>query len=314
VLRLEPGQPEAHWILARLARQRGHYKSEQEHLRILLGSVGPATADRAAAARSRLDQLEDERRLADLKHLRGPLELLRFDAEHFYVEVDSDLDAASSRYAADALANLEDARRDVSAQLGVAPEEPLGVVFYARAAYLRAHRHRFSFATVGFFDGRIHVSSPAHPSGELRSLLYHEYTHALFREQTGGDRPYWLNEGLAELVERRARQQPTSTRSERASLRTRIAAGDWLSLRRLAPSFGGLSDEDARAAYLQAIVTAEWLERNSQPQSRARLLRRLGEGMSIDQALFELCGLDTDGLDRAVRQRVQSEFPIMGAR
>ena len=78
----------------------------------------------------------------------------------------------------------------------------LGVVFYGRAAYQRAHEHRFSFQTVGFFDGQIHVSSPGEPGDSLRVLLYHEYAHALFREQTGGDRPYWLNEGLAELIER----------------------------------------------------------------------------------------------------------------
>ena len=52
------------------------------------------------------------------------------------------------------------------------------------------------------------MTSPAHPSGALRSLLYHEYTHAVFREQTGGDRPYWLNEGLAERIERGSRRLP----------------------------------------------------------------------------------------------------------
>ena len=78
----------------------------------------------------------------------------------------------------------------------------MGVVFYSKAAYIQAHRHRFSFETIGFFDGQIHVVSAAHPAGELRSLLFHEYSHAVFREKTGGDRPYWFNEGLAELSER----------------------------------------------------------------------------------------------------------------
>ena len=104
------------------------------------------------------------------------------------------LHAARSDYAATALRYLNEARTMVSKEIGVEPLEPLGVVFYGRAAYSREHSHRFSFQTVGFFDGRIHVSSPAHPSGSLRSLLFHEYTHAVFRDQTGGDRPYWLNE------------------------------------------------------------------------------------------------------------------------
>ena len=112
-----------------------------------------------------------------------------------------------------------------------------------------------------------------------------EYTHAVFREQTGGDRPYWLNEGLAERIERGSRRLPASTRSERASLRTRIAGGDWIALRRIAPSFSGLQGDDARAAYLQSIVAAEYIEAHTDAGARARLLMRLGEGWSADQAL-----------------------------
>ncbi len=185
------------------------------------------------------------------------------------------------------------------------------MVLYGKAAYLKAHAHRFSFQTVGFFDGVIHVSSPAFPAQELRGLLFHEYTHALFREQTGGDRPYWLNEGLAELVERRAKSTPTSTRSERASLRTRIAGDDWIPLRRIAPSFGGLQGEDARSAYLESIVAAEWIEERTTTETRARLLQRLGEGWSIDQALYEAAGVDTDKLDAAIQRRLLDEFPTL---
>ncbi len=197
----------------------------------------------------------------------------------------------------------------MSRTVGVTPLEPLGVVFYGRAAYSRAHQHRFSFQTVGFFDGRIHVASPAHPSAELRSLLYHEYTHAVFRDRTGGDRPYWLNEGLAEQIERAARHHPASTRSERASLRARIAADEWIPLRVLAPSFSGLDDEDARAAYLQSVVTVAWIGSRTSRDERAQILTRIGEGRSADQALYEVLGLDTQGVDAAVQTQILSEFP-----
>ena len=74
---------------------------------------------------------------------------------------------------------------DVSRQVGVSPLEPLGVVLYGRAAYVRAHAHRFSFQTVGFFDGRSHVASPAHPSDSLRGVLFHEYTTTMEDRETG---------------------------------------------------------------------------------------------------------------------------------
>jgi len=308
-VRLEPRRPEPYWYLAMLDHRRGRYQAAAEHLKTFLSMAGPEWSRWRRVAQRRLQELRDERRLADERTDRAPLELLVTDSPYFRIQLDSELTQVTANYANTALSFLDDARTSVSRRIGVSPLEPLGVVFYGRAAYSRAHRHRFSFRTVGFFDGRIHVSSPAHPTAELRSLLFHEYTHAVFRDQTGGDRPYWLNEGLAEQIERAARSQPVSTRSERASLRLRIEAGDWIPLRRLAPSFSGLSNDDARAAYLQSAVSVEVIESRTDLAARARLLQQIGRGFSADQALYEAIGLDTAGLDSAVRERILSEFP-----
>jgi len=308
-LRLEPRRPEPHWYLASLDHRRGRYASAAEHLQTFLAAAGPQYGQWRALAQRRIGELADERRLADESTARQPLELVITESPHFRIQLDSELSRVKADYANTALGFLDDARVSVSDRIGVSPLEPLGVVFYGRAAYSRAYRHRFSFQTVGFFDGRIHVSSPAHPTGALRSLLFHEYTHAVFRDQTGGDRPYWLNEGLAEQIERAARSHPVSTRSERSSLRMRIEAGDWIPLRRLAPSFSGLSDADARAAYLESAVAVELIESRTDRAGRAQLLGRLGEGLSADQALYEAIGLDTKGLDAAVQARILSEFP-----
>ncbi len=309
VLRLEPGRPEAHWYLALLDRRRGRYQSAEEHLWSFLSAAGLDLAPWRHSAERRLADLVRERRLADVELERGPLHLEALDTEDFRVRMDAELGDARSEYAATVIGYLSQARDRLSDELGVTPREPLGVVFYGKAAYMRAHRHRFSFQTVGFFDGSIHISSPAHPSGGLRALLFHEYTHAVFREQTGGDRPYWLNEGLAEHMERLSDRRPASTRSERASLRTRLEAGQWIPLRQLVDGFSGLSDEDARAAYLQAILAAEWISARTDRSGRARLLEQLGRGVSVDQSLHTLMGVDTDGLDAAVQETLLSEFP-----
>jgi len=308
VLRLDPGRPEAHWYLALLDRQRGRYEAAEQHLRSFLSNAGDDLQAWRASAQRRLETLEDERGLEEDRPDRAELDLLVRRIPNFRIQLDAELERNNPGYAETVGRYLEGARAEVSQQLGVTPLEPLGVVFYGKAAYRRAHRHRFSFQTVGFFDGRIHVSSPGYPSGALRSLLFHEYTHAVYREQTGDDRPYWLNEGLAELVERRSRRQPDSTRSERVSLRRRIAAGTWLPLQRLSPSFSGLDNDDARAAYLESIVAAAWLERHTDREGRARLLERLGAGFSADQALHEVIGLDMAELDAAIQADLRSEF------
>jgi len=311
VLRTDPRRPEAHWYLALLDRQRGRYQSSEEHLRVFLSSAGNRFPEWRSSAERRLADLRDEHRLADTKTQRAPLRFVSRDNPNFRIEVDSELDELRSEYATVAVRYLEEARSDVSSLVGVVPTEPLGVVFYGKASYQREHGHRFSFQTVGFFDGRIHVSSPAHPSGELRALLYHEYAHAVFREQTGGDRPYWLNEGIAERLERYSRGQAASIRSERISLRTRLEAGQWIPLSRLAPSFSGLTDADARAAYLQSVLALGWIDARTTREERARLLKRLGEGFSIDQALYEAVGMDTAGLDAALQEEILGEFPAM---
>jgi hypothetical protein len=309
VLRLAPESAEAHWYLALLDRQRGRHESAEAHLRAFLASAGDALAPWRASAERRLRALEDERRLAELPSPTGPLRLVALESPNFRIRYDAQLGGATPDYAQTVVRYLEEARAYALEALGVVPHEPTSVILYGKAAYLEAHRHRFSFPTVGFFDGQMHVVSAAHPAGELRALLFHEYTHAVFREQTGGDRPFWLNEGLAELAGRASRRQAGLSRSEREELRRRIDTGTWLALRRLAPGFSGLDDEDARVAYLESTAAAIWLEERTAPPERAALLARLGTGVPDDEGLRATLGRDTAGIDAAVRAAILAEFP-----
>ncbi len=314
LLREEPGRAEPHWYLALLDRRRGRFDSAEAHLRAFLSAAGDDLQPLRASAERRLKELEDERRLADPRRELGPIEWRSLEGAGFRLRYDAELGAVSQDYATTVLRYLDEARSRLQRRLGSVPAEPMGVVLYGKAAYLRAHRHRFSFQTVGFFDGRIHVVSAAHPAGELRGLLHHEYTHAVFREQTGGDRPFWLNEGLSEMMERSSMRLEGLTRGERVALKQRIQSERWLPLRRLAPSFSGLDDDDARAAYLEALAAALFVEARTDAATRGRLLRRLGEGVEADEALREAIGLDTEGLDAALRAEILSGFaPLAGS-
>ncbi len=309
VLRLAPRNARAHWYLAVMARARGRFSTAEHHLTLFLDNAGPELAAWRERAKARLAAMDDEQKLADPDRLDGPLRLDTVRDEHFRVQLDARLGEVSPDYAGRVVEFLRSARTQVSASIGVEPLEPLGVVLYGRAAYVRAHSHRFSFQTIGFFDGRIHVSSPAHPTESLRGLLFHEYTHAVFREVTGGDRPYWLNEGLAERIERRSRDLAVSTRSERAALRANIELDAWIPLSSISDSFAGLDDEQARNAYLESVVVAGFIHDRTDVDDRRRILSMIGAGFSIDQALHAVMGVDMDGLDAAVRAEILREFP-----
>ncbi len=304
VLVREPKRPEAHFYLALLEGRRGHLDLAEAHLLAFLGAAGDRFEPWRASAKRRLQQLADERRLME-SPAAGELRLVAVEHTAFRIQADAALlEAGGAEFARTAARTLEDVRALVEGALGVRPAEPMGVVLYGRPSYLRTHGSRFSFQTVGFFDGRIHVVSAAHPAGELRALLAHEYAHALFREQTGSDQPYWLNEGLAERMGRRSQQRTAVTHDERARLRSAIEQGHWLPLRRLAPNFSGLSDEQARLAYSIAAFAADWFDRHTEPRDRVRLLQLLGEGKADDEALSASIGMNTDALDAALRREV----------
>lgn len=308
-LRSDPDLAEAHWYLALLEHQRGQLGASAEHLQDFLATAGEELAPWRASAERRLARLADEQRLADPSRAGLPGHWLEREHPHFRLELDPALASRDGAYLATVVGYLEEARAQVATLLGVVPAEPTGVVLYGRAAYLQAHRHRFTFQTVGFFDGRIHVSSAAHPAGEMRALLFHELVHAAFRERTGGDRPYWLNEGLAELAGRAARGQGGLSLDERRTLRAAIEDGRWVPLARLDAGFSGLTDVQARAAYLQSAAAASWLLARTSATERAELLRRLGAGEPLDEALRAVVGVDGAGLDAAIRAGILGEFP-----
>jgi hypothetical protein len=122
-----------------------------------------------------------------------------------------------------------------------------------------------------------------------------------------------LNEGLAEISERESLRQSGLTRSERRALRDAIDTEKWIPLRRLAPSFSGLDDEGARAAYLESAAAAQWIAEQTKPAQRAKLLGMLGTGLDVDQAFLAILGVDTDAVDRAVREAILAEFPSEAA-
>src|SRR5690606_23920533 len=161
-------------------RQRGRLSSAARHLEAFLARAGDEHEAWRASARRRLAAVADEKRLAAAQAAEGPLRLAAAASPNFRIQYDVRLGEARADYARTVARYLEEARAHALERLGVAPAEPIGVVFYGKAAYLAAHRHRFSFPTVGFYDGRIHVASAAHPGGELRALLFHEYVHAVF--------------------------------------------------------------------------------------------------------------------------------------
>jgi molybdenum cofactor biosynthesis protein B len=229
------GRPEPHWYLAQLDRYRGRYDSAAQHLEAFLATAA-TTSSRGRDPRARgsprspTSGASSARRPASAAP--GPRSRARTSASS-----STPISAAPPPGLRETvLRYLEEARTSVAERLGAQPDEPMGVVFYGRGAYDQAHRDRFSFRTVGFFDGRIHVVSAAHRPRAARAAASTSTPTRCFASAPAAI-SLLAERGLAELSERESRGQPGLTRSERAQLKRRIDAGEWISLRRLAPSF-----------------------------------------------------------------------------
>jgi hypothetical protein len=202
---------------------------------------------------------------------------------------------------------------DVSADavhelLGLRSTKRVEVLIYQRSSYQQRYQQKFPFATAGFFDGRIHIAADALHSSRVLRLVRHEYAHALFGQAVGNDRPFWLNEGLAESA---ARAKGGLTEAERLQLVGRIEEGKWIALADLEPGFSHFDSVEVRWAYLESVAAASWIQTQLTSSGRGRLLSRLGETKDLDSVFQEFFKLDRAELDDKVRASLQAIQPAL---
>ncbi len=299
-----PTRPEAALLLAQVERHRGRLEPAREALDGVL-STASRMPDRWRDAATR-ERAEIEQELALAKARDGQSwETRSLQSQHFLVTYDHQF--AGRAYGEQIVEVLEQARAAMKAQLGRELERPLEVRLYTRAHYLEAYKHRFGFATVGFYDGAIHVVSAKRPRNELYALVVHEYVHALFKEATGSHQPFFLNEGIADRAEEAARGRPQLSREEWRRLLDALRSDEWIPLDTLVQGFSGLKGAQALLAYLESRATIELIE-TRHPGAVAAFLDGCATGKTWQDALRSATGWDASGLERALEAEVRSRF------
>lgn len=222
---------------------------------ILLGDILYRTNELDAAVRvyeaARVHAPDDERLAARLDDARreAAVQSTFFQAQgaHFTVLFEGPADEALARQA---LEVLEGAYWRVGTSLLVFPSDTIPVVLYTEQQFRDVTRTPAWAAAA--YDGRIRVpvrGALADPA-ELERVLAHELTHALIRSVAPRGVPVWLNEGLAVYFEATGAEWVTA---ELARTPERVPFA------RLAESFDGLSDAQARLAYAQSAAAVRTL-------------------------------------------------------
>lgn len=227
------------------------------------------------------------------------------ETENFVLHYDARLEESTPDYAAQAMSALEAARRNMQTVFGVSASRSIPVFLYLEESYRHEVEERFGFATIAFYDGAMHLRAPHGAGVELYALLHHEYFHAVFREQTGADQPFWLNEGLAELFERSVLQHPGLSESELRELEEAVRSARWIPLARLERNFVGLREDEIRLAYLEATAAALWVQERVGAGQASQLFTALAAAKqragSSDSALRTALGVGGAEIDQALR-------------
>jgi tetratricopeptide (TPR) repeat protein len=303
--RSSPARPEAALLLAQIERHRGRYEPAREALEnVLSTATRMPNAWREAAARERAE-IDEELALAKPKS-GETWQTRSLDADHFKVSYDHQF--AGRAYGEQVVEVLEQARAAMQRSYGRTLREPLEVRLYTKAHYLEAYKHRFGFATVGFYDGAIHVVSARRPRNELYALVVHEYVHALFKEAVGSHQPFFLNEGIADGEEERARGRPQLSREEWRRLLDSLREGTWIPLSSLVQGFSNVQGSRALLAYLESRAAIEHVSA-AHPRAIAGFLARCANAEPWEAALRDETGWDTVGLERSLQDDVRSRFP-----
>lgn len=228
-----------------------------------------------------LDKAEREARVEGFSSQR--------ESPHFSIKYEGG--QTSGLLATDVLQELESERRDLHEQLGAWPRDNIVVILYTQKEF--AEITQSPDWAVGVNDGRLHIPIQGLTSvtAALSRVLKHELTHTFLIDMTGNRCPGWLQEGIAQLMEGRdaAGAAVFLSRTNRA-----------VPLRSLESSFLHLSGSQAGVAYAEALVTTDYIRRNYGMSGLLRIVQRIGEGESPEEALRESIQLDYAKLQEKV--------------
>jgi hypothetical protein len=142
------------------------------------------------------------------------------------------------------------------------------------------------------FDGKIRlpVRGIKRSSSRLRSILYHEFTHAVVAEMTDGRCPRWLNEGLAEYME---------DSSAAWKIRKFCSQKVYIPLSRLE---GRWSGQVVGVAYRESLLVVKHIVERYGMREIKRILNLMRDGESSKSALKKVLRLThQELLDEAIR-------------
>ena len=218
---------------------------------------------------------------------------------------------------------LEAAYREIGADFGYFPPEPVRVEFYPRTVSLAnvSSLSQEAIETSGTIAlckyNRLMVTSPRSMVRGYgwRDTLSHEYVHLVVQRLTGSRVPIWLHEGLAKFEESRWRGERRGLPpSNQDLLARRLEADNLITFEQMHPSMALLpSQEDTGTAFAEVYTVVEYLTQEHGIEALRALVWAIHEGEDVDEAIETVTSLRfdrfIDGWERHLREREYRRLP-----
>jgi hypothetical protein len=189
----------------------------------------------------------------------------------------------------------------LTTQMGVQPSTDIWITIYPTfddVHEVLLHTYEWTGGVAFPQYGGIITSIQKGQEDWAASVLPHELSHLVVGAATfncqGTSLPTWLDEGLAVYAENNLTQE------ERSQVLAGLKNGTLPELRALEDSFSPKSDL-ANLEYLQAGTVADYLLSHYGTGQMSALLAAVKSGLMIDEALLQVYGFDTAGLDAVWR-------------
>jgi len=205
--------------------------------------------------------------------------------------------------------NLKNVRREVGKDFGGAyPDYKFIVYLTDEAAF-----HKYSYTpkhVMGLFNGDIHLPVPSILKDErvLKSVLWHEYTHAVVWYYSKDRCPVWLHEAFAVYEEEKIlpmwkkRYEEFFGQEEGSALRP---------IKDLAGMFarqGRFSSQDIGRMYGEAYAYADYLKARYSRASIRKFIEMIGQTQSVESALKGALSLSLEKLHDRAAERIKDQL------
>jgi tetratricopeptide (TPR) repeat protein len=177
------------------------------------------------------------------------------------------------------LMTLESEYDDLVRDLGASPRESIPVILYTEQAYFDVTQAPAWSGALNDGKLRIPVSGLDTVTSDLRRVLKHELAHSFINQLSHGRCPQWLHEGIAQAVE------PRSLGSTGPRLAQLYQDGHEIPFYALEGSFARFSNVEASVAYAESLAAVEYIQDTYGLSEVRRIVERIGDGNSTEQAL-----------------------------